>query len=92
MTDTYCERLNHKKTIKKNQSHMGKRALQVEERSMDFLDMVFDSTLLSLVEFWYVIKEKYPQQSEKAVKIFLLFPTKSLGDQIFFIYFNQNET
>ena len=84
MTDTYCGRLNHKKTIKKNQSHMRKRALQVEERSMDFLDMFFDSTLrlifqkLSLVEFWYVIKEKYPQQSEKAIKIFLLFPTKSL--------------
>ena len=76
---------------------MGKISM-LSERSMDFLDMVWDSTLrwtfkkLSLVEFWHNVKEKYPQWFQKAIKMFFLFSSISLWGQIFFIYFNQSIT
>ena len=42
---------------------------------------------LPFVKFYFSIKEEYPQLSEKAVEIHS-FPT-SMGNWIFFIYFNQ---
>lgn len=46
-----------------------------------FIDMVSESTLqitfkkLLLIEFWWSIKEVYSQLPEKAIKIFLPYPT-----------------
>lgn len=62
------------------------------------IDIVSNSTLsvifkkLPLIKFWWCVKEKYPQWSEKAVKIFL--PSSnyiSWWGLIFFVYvFNKS--
>lgn len=55
--------------------------------------MVADATLqltlkyLPLVEFWCGIKEKYPQPSEKAIKIFPSFSTIYLCEADFLCIF-----
>ena len=80
---------------------MIKDSLKVQNRLMDpstkNSDMLSGSTLqitfkkLPLTKFWCIVKEEYPQLSEKAIKILYLFPTTYLCNaRMSSHYFNQN--
>ena len=86
------------------ESFMLKRFIKAQDRLMDFnitkckkcFDTVSDFILqqtfkkLPLVEFWYSIKEKYPQFSKKVIKYFSFFLLQICVMPNFLHMLNQN--